>query len=249
MKNDGLRWCVVGLACAGFLLVVAGPRFERSHWAIAGVVAILTLILAIATWLKESRRSVKHLAGWAVATVVVEALLGRLSVWLRLPAAVSVAQACLGQVFFSLLVCWAVLTGPLNPADVIPGAATHTRKLQRLAMMTTGLVFLESVAGATLRQTGEPWAFHLHWLIALAVTVQVVRLCRRVFKHYSEAVDLERPALALLALLGIQWALGFYCWRTGWGAVTITHTAVGALLLATSAVLMMQSFRALVMPP
>ena len=225
--------------------MVGGVRFEHAHRLIAGAVSILTFVLAVAIWLKETDRLIRFLASCAVAAVLAQALLGGMTVLLRLPPAVSIAHACLGQIFFSLLVCLAVLTAPFEPVKAALGTEPSVQKLRRLGLMTTIFIYLQLTVGAILRHTAAVWAFHLHLLMAVFVAVHVILLGRRVFKHYAALTELERPARALMALLGIQLVLGFYAWRVGLVVVTTAHVAVGALLLATSGLLTLQSYRRL----
>ena len=182
---------------------------------------------------------------WATALVCAQGLLGGVTVLFGLPAAVSVAHACLGQIYFCLMVCIAVLTGPRAmlsmPAKTAPGAL----KLQQLGVLTTGFILFQLILGATLRHTGLRPAFHLHLLVALFVTVHVLLLARRVFRDYHDLPDLVQPAAALAGLLGIQLVLGFYSWKMAAVTVTTAHVGVGALLLAASVILTLQSYRRL----
>ncbi|MGH7896777.1 MAG: COX15/CtaA family protein, partial [Candidatus Binatia bacterium] len=73
--------------------MVGGVRFEHGHRMIAGTVGMLMLVLAIWTWREEPRSSVRRLAAAALAAVVVQALLGGITVLYLLPTAVSVAHA------------------------------------------------------------------------------------------------------------------------------------------------------------
>lgn len=270
MKSRSLHVYALFVACAGFLVVVAGGLvtstgsglsvpdwplsfgrffppmvggvlFEHGHRLLAGLVGLLTFILVGAIWFGDRRRDVRIIAGAAVATVFAQALLGGLTVLLRLPPAVSIAHACLGQTFFCLLVCLAVLTGE-SPSPA-PGGPLEVRRLQRLGVMTTIFMYWQLIAGATLRHSGLSWAFHLHLLGALLVTVHVILLAKRAFRRFSHRPDLCAWAFALIGLLGFQLVFGFYAWRTGWVAVTTVHVGIGALLLASSVVLTMQSYR------
>jgi len=226
--------------------MVGGVFFEHGHRMIAGGVGLLTFVLAIWIWRSKLGRGINILAGWTVAAVLAQALLGGLTVLMHLPSLVSVAHATLGQTFFTLLVCLAVLTAPVERVRVPPAESARLDKLRRMGIMTTIFVYLQLMIGATLRHTGQRWAFHLHLLVAFLVTLHILLWGRRILTRYVDAAALERPAQTLLGLLGIQLVLGFYSWKAGWVSITTAHVAVGALILAVSAVLTLQSYRGLV---
>jgi heme A synthase len=79
---------------------------------IVTTVGVLTIILGIWLWESEKRRWVRNL-GWIVLSLVIlQGLLGGLTVFLGLPKPVSVAHACLAELFFSLTVSIAIFTSP-----------------------------------------------------------------------------------------------------------------------------------------
>src|SRR5580700_3171045 len=82
--------------------MVGGVKFEHGHRMVAGVVTILTIILTLWIWRGDSRRWVRRLAGLSVLTILIQALLGGITVLLYLPATISVSHACMAQLFFGL---------------------------------------------------------------------------------------------------------------------------------------------------
>src|SRR5207244_3703300 len=95
---------------AGWLWRTTVPR-PASH--VPGQTGLETRDTGLGTLLR-------YLGLTAAVAVCVQAVLGGLTVIYRLPVPVSVAHACLGQVFFCLNVAIAVLTSPspytLSPA-------------------------------------------------------------------------------------------------------------------------------------
>src|SRR6185437_10274266 len=91
--------------------MVGGVFYEHGHRLIAGATIVLTLGVAIWTWLVERRRWMKRLALAAFATILVQAVLGGITVLNLLPPAVSTAHAAVGQTFFCIAVIIAVFTG------------------------------------------------------------------------------------------------------------------------------------------
>src|SRR5579864_6583268 len=90
--------------------MVGGVKYEHGHRMIAGTVGLLTIFLALWLWRSDERRWVRRLGGLAVLTVIAQAVLGGITVLFFLPAPVSVAHACLAQLFFSIMVSLALFT-------------------------------------------------------------------------------------------------------------------------------------------
>ena len=126
---------------------------------------------------------------------------------------------------------------------------------RRLCVLTTGSIYLQLILGAALRHSKSGIVFHLAG--ALAVTVLVMLVVSRVFRYYPKVASLFRPAVVLSILLLGQLFLGIGSYLIRLAArqdiqpavamVTITtaHVAVGALVLATSLILTLQSYRVL----
>ena len=72
--------------------------------------SVLTIILAIYLQLRERRSWVKRLGWAALGLVIVQGLLGGLTVKMNLPIAVSSAHGTLAQLFFLTTVSLAVFT-------------------------------------------------------------------------------------------------------------------------------------------
>ena len=219
--------------------MVGGVLYEHGHRMIAAAVGFLTLVLSACFWRAGAPRVVKILSLWAIAAVCAQGLLGGLTVLLRLPLVISVAHACLGQTFFCIMVCLAILSGREAFRDDVV-VYEDTPKLQRLAVMTTGFIYLQLIAGAIYRHSGK--LFHLHLLGAFLVAVHVILLTRRVLMEPGFGSEIRTPALMLINLVGIQVVLGWFSWRMPEVAVTTTHVALGALILATAVILTMQTY-------
>ncbi len=84
---------------------------------------------------------------------------------------------------------------------------------------------------------------------ALAVAIFVVWTVARVLRSYGDEPTLLRPAVTLIALFAIQFALGaLTVWTLRAVFPTTLHVAVGAGVLATSLVLTLRSYRLLAEP-
>jgi heme a synthase len=234
---------------------IGGVRYEHSHRVIAGFTMILTLAIALWTWFADRRRWMKALAFGALGTIVVQALLGGLTVLDFLPPAVSTAHAAVAQTFFSIAVAIAVCTGrkwvETSPSTVID----HGRpKVLTLSLLSILILYLQLILGAMFRHHGMPWWPHVSNALPVALILTWTGIRAILEFHAIDAV--RRPAALLLFLLVVQLCLGFAALMTRlvWGVgapqpqlfmviATVAHVAVGALLLATAAVLTLEVWR------
>src|SRR4030095_2135110 len=95
-----------------FPAMVGGVLFEHGHRLAASAVGLLTVVLAAWTVVRDPRPVVRLPRPSALAAVILQGVLGGITVLYKLPLAVSVTHACLAQAFFCLTITLAVLTGP-----------------------------------------------------------------------------------------------------------------------------------------
>ncbi len=245
--------------------MVGGILYEHGHRMIASTVGFLTIILAVWLWKVDPRRWMRRLGAVALAAVIVQGVLGGITVLYFLPAPVSVAHAGLAEIFFCLTVAIAVFTSPrwINAPAVPAGDGT----LRALAGVTTSLVFVQILLGATMRHTGAglaipdfPLAFgrlvphvwnmgvaihYAHRVGAVIVSLLVLALAGHVVYHHRGRRELTRPAALLLLLVAAQVTLGAFVILSGKQPIINTaHVANGALVLVTSLVLTLHAARA-----
>ena len=91
---------------------VGGIFYEHGHRLIASGVGFLTIVLAIWLWLQDPRRWMRWLGAAALGTVILQGVLGGLTVLYFLPAGVSTAHAGLAEIFFCLTIAIALFTSP-----------------------------------------------------------------------------------------------------------------------------------------
>ena len=242
---------------------VGGVRYEHSHRLIASTVGFLTIILALWTWRVEPRRWVRRLGFGALGAVILQGLLGGLTVLFFLPPAISIGHAGLAQLFFCLTVTMAVVTSPRWRNTVDP---VDDGMLRRVAAMTTALVYVQILVGATMRHNDAglaipdfPLAFgHLvppvwnarvaihfaHRVGALLVACAVLATTAHVFYHHRARLELTRPATCLFLLVLVQVTLGaFVIWSGKNPLINTAHVVNGALTLGTSLMLTLRSYR------
>ena len=248
--------------------MVGGIRFEHTHRLIASTVGLLIVVLAVWLWRAEPRRWVRRLGYIALAAVITQGILGGITVLWYLPDPISIAHASLAQIVFCLTMTIALVTSPgWTRAYATEAPVPNDLMLQRVAAVTTGLIYLQIVVGATMRHTGAglaipdfplmfgqlippQWdakiAIHFtHRLGALIVSVAILATTGHVFYHHRARKELFRPSLLLLALLVTQITLG---------ALTVLsrkefminslHVVTGASVLVTSLVLTLRACRA-----
>jgi heme a synthase len=243
---------------------VGGIRYEHSHRLIASTVGFLTIILAFWTWRVEPRAWVRKLGFAALGAVILQGLLGGITVLLFLPPAVSIGHAGLAQIFLCLTITMALVTSPGWKNTVQP---VDDPTLRRIAALTTALVYTQILIGATMRHNEAglaipdfPFAFgHVippawsakvainfaHRLGALVVATMIVATSSHVLYHHSRRRDLARPAVLLVAFVLVQITLGaFVIWSGKDPVINTAHVVNGAAVLATSLVLTLRSFRA-----
>ncbi len=238
--------------------MVGGVKFEHGHRMIAGFVGILTILLALWVWAKESRRWLRWVGFGAVIAVIAQAVLGGITVLLDLPAPISTAHATLGQIFFCLTSSLALFTAADWRWDEPKREDNSSPSLQHLTVATTGAILVQLILGAAYRHSGFGIAPHI--VGACVVTVLVTWVVVRVLKNFSHQPRLARPALLLGSLLLVQLVLGIGSYFMIVAAanvggtmqaivdITTAHVAVGALLLLSSLYLTYQAHRFLTRP-
>jgi len=130
---------------------VGGIFWEHSHRLAASTVGLLTAILAIWLWVKESRRWLRWLGILAFFAVVLQGVLGGLRVVL-FKDQIGIFHAALAQSFLVLLCAIALFTSRWweNLPEMFAPMADR-KNLRRLLLIGTCLIFAQLVLGATMR--------------------------------------------------------------------------------------------------
>jgi cytochrome c oxidase assembly protein subunit 15 len=242
---------------------VGGIFYEHGHRLIASTVGFLTIILAAWLWRADSHRWMKWLGVTALGAVILQGLLGGLTVLFFLPAPVSTAHAGLAEIFFCLTIAIALFTSPSwrRGDDRVDDGV-----LRRVATTTTALVYIQILVGATMRHTGaglaipdfplmfggivpDHWtpaiAVHFaHRLGALIVLLAILATSAHVWFHHRARGHLTRPATLLVILVLMQVTLGALTVLSRLHEVVNSlHVVCGASVLATSLVLTLRSWR------
>lgn len=228
---------------------VGGIRFEYSHRVIAGIVSLLTLALAIWIMRADKRRLARWLGWGAVGLVIAQALLGGLRVLEGDPSVSATAHATLAQIFFLCLIGLTVYLSPWWRENAPQFEDRGSPRATALASATTGVILAQILLGAAYRHGATNIVPHL--VGAAVVTAMVVWTGRVVKKRFKASRALRKGVIWLHSFFGLQILLGFAAW---WAmtrpvdlvqptdifvTLTVAHVLGGALLLASSALLML----------
>ena len=133
--------------------MVGGVFYEHGHRMVATIVGFLTLCLAIWLGLKEKRRWVCRLGFFALATVILQGLLGGVTVLFYLPTAVSVTHGIIAQTFFILTIIIAYSLSLERQTRQLQTPPSVDQKLCQWALTATILIFIQLILGAIMRHT------------------------------------------------------------------------------------------------
>ena len=248
---------------------VGGIRYEHTHRLIASTVGLLTIILAVWTWRVDRRAWVRQLGFAALGAVILQGLLGGLTVLLLLPPAVSIGHAGLAQLFFCITITLGLVTSPSWTGGSSP---LNDPVLRRITIATTVLIYSQILVGATMRHIGAglaiptfPLAFgHVlppdwttavtvhfaHRVGALIVLAAVTLSTAHIWHWHRPQPDLIRPVTLLFLLVCSQATLGALVVMSALQPIINTaHVVNGALVLATSLVLTLRVCRRTLQQP
>jgi heme a synthase len=235
---------------------VGGIFYEHGHRLIASTVGFLCIIQAIWLQRREPKRFVRLLGWLSLAAVIVQGVLGGLTVLFLLPKAISISHAGLAEVFFCLNVAIAFFTSRGY------GDLRRMEKGDAPVMMATGLtaiVYAQILAGAVMRhfQAGLAipdfprsfgrWipeftsyqivAAYVHRVGGLVVALATIAVAIRLLR-YDSSHPLRFLAHLMLIVVSAQVLLGGYViWSGRQPHITSLHVMLGASTLALSLIL------------
>jgi cytochrome c oxidase assembly protein subunit 15 len=254
------------LSFGGFFpRMVGGVFYEHGHRLTALGIITLTAILAVWVWRSHESRLVKGLVVAAISAVLVQAVLGGLTVLFKLPVLISAAHAATAQLFFCLIVSVALCTSPGWKARP-EGHQVSDRVAMASAVGLTLLVYGQIILGAVIRHeyiglaipdfptsqghwipSFDSWAEAMnasHRLTAAGIVTLAFILGFRMLTRHGSDGWLANPAKLLMAAVCLQVVLGgLAIWSKLQPLVATSHVAGGALVLATSVVLALRTRR------
>ena len=235
---------------------VGGIFYEHGHRLIASTVGFLCIIQAIWLQRREPKKFVRVLGWCSLGAVIVQGLLGGITVMLLLPKAVSISHAGLAEIFFCLNIAIAFFTSrwyhelrSMEKGDAPVG----------MAWTVTAIVYAQILAGAVLRHFGaglaipdfprsfgrwiptftskEVVAAFTHRAGGLVVAAAGIAMAVRLLR-YERDHPLRFLAHLLLVVVSAQIILGGYViWSGKQPHITSLHVMLGASTLALSLIL------------
>jgi cytochrome c oxidase assembly protein subunit 15 len=233
--------------------MVGGVFYEHSHRVIAGVLGILTLVLAVLIWVKEKRRWLRWFAVIAVGGIVAQAILGGQVVIQLLHYWLPVAHACFAQIMFGAILSIAVFTSKWWVSDRPQLEDRGSPSIHSLVLLNAAVIFLQVFLGAGFRHKEIPIWPHAAGSLAVLATVLWTAVVLR--KRFENSPELTRMRILLHSVFGLQFLLGIGAY---WSRIataeapqpvrvmvvlTVTHTVVGALLFAVSVMTILLCYR------
>jgi cytochrome c oxidase assembly protein subunit 15 len=233
--------------------MVGGIRYEHSHRVIAGVLGLLSIVLAVWVWAKDERRWLRWFSVIAVAGIAAQAVLGGEVVRQLLHYWLPVIHACFAQIVFAALLSLAVFTSRWWISDQPRVEDTGSPSVHSLAIANSAIIYLQVILGAGFRHKEIPvWPHMVGALIVLGMVIWLATVLRR---RFEKSTAISKTRILLHAILGTQLLLGLGAY---WSrlttadapqpmplmvALTVLHTVVGAILFGVSVLIVLLCYR------
>ena len=242
---------ILGVLVAGALpssdAAAVKPRADadviaRDHRISGEALTVLILILAAWITIKDSRKGLRIFSWIVFVLVLVEGSLGLTS------GSASISHALLAQVVFALISAIVVTSsskwkkGPEYVKD------SGWPSMRSLAVMTTTLVFIQVILGASFRYGAVGLLWHIAGAILVALMNLFIGVCA--IQQYPKHTSLRPAAIAMLVITSVQVFLGMVVISIGGSRIlqnspaalvsAVLHVMTGALTLASTLVLAIQ---------
>jgi heme a synthase len=206
-----------------------GIVYEHGHRLIASGIGVLTIAVMVMIWMYDSRAWLRWLTVAAVIAVIVQGVLGGLTVLMRLPTVISVSHAMLAQAFMIATMLIAAATAPGWRKQREPMSVSVDPGLNKLLLATVIFTFVQILLGAITRHTYSGMAIidfplnngkiipdftYFGVTIQFAHRVGAVILSAMIFVQgfrilrNRELGVLRSPALLSMAMVTVQFLLG-----------------------------------------
>jgi len=132
--------------------MVGGIKYEHTHRLVASLVGLFALVLCVLLLRSNVPSWIKRLGIWAVITVILQGLLGGLTVKFFLPVWLSVLHGVLAQSFFLITIMIAYglsveYSGRLTVTE------TYEPKFMRFVLILAVMVYIQLIIGNFMRHT------------------------------------------------------------------------------------------------
>jgi cytochrome c oxidase assembly protein subunit 15 len=131
---------------------IGGILFEHTHRLYAAsIVGPLCIVLAVAAWITDRRRSIRWTALAILLAVIAQGAIGGARVVLN-ARDLAIVHGCAAQIFFCLVATFCVMTSRFwsqSRRIVIP--QDPVRKVYRLAILAVAVILIQLIVGAIMR--------------------------------------------------------------------------------------------------
>jgi heme a synthase len=134
---------------------IGGVFFEHSHRLVASGVGFLTLLLTVFTFAFQCNRVVKGFAMSALFLVIMQGILGGMTVLYGLPDAISVLHGVIGQTFFLLVLTIAYFFSNEFKYRRVFAKEHVFRGSMKLFVVFFASLYLQLILGAVMRHSGS----------------------------------------------------------------------------------------------
>ncbi len=236
--------------------------YEHTHRLFASYVGFLILVQAGLLQWKDQRPWVKRLGWLALGGVILQGILGGLTVLYYLPPAISSAHAGLAEIVLCLTIAIAMVTSNRWDVGRVKRPERTRVGVRTLSLVTVLTIFTQLLIGAVMRHTFSGLAIptfpfapngnvipdftsfgvainFTHRVGACCVALMMFLTARTIFRYHSRDKVLSIAATFSMFLLGLQIMLGAI---TIWTAKAVTpttfHVTCGAAILGTMTFIM-----------
>jgi len=238
--------------------MTGGIYYEHAHRLFGALVGLTTIAVAFQVWRQRERLWVRAISALAVATVVLQGLLGGLRVAGRLTLstaagdmapslALAVVHGVLGQVFLGLMVLLAAATSRHWREAPPPAPAASFATDRTLQSGLVAALVLQLVLGASQRHLAQGLLVHV--TLAAVVTMLAIAVGARAWGLYHGSWPVQRLGQLVMGAVAVQVTLGIAALAVTQGQAVVgypstlevtlatAHQATGAALLALAVLL------------
>jgi len=233
--------------------MVGGIAYEHTHRVIAAGLGLLVIGLAVMLWRTDDRPWMRWLGLAALGGVVLQGVLGGLTVLKLLHYWLPVMHACVAQLMFAVLVSIAFFTSRWWTESLPQYQDKGSPSVHTVVLINAAAIFLQVLAGAGFRH--QYISLRPHVVGAVVVLGLVIWTAAILRRRFSQVREISRARVLLHAIVGTQILLGVIAFYSRiytadapqpmplMVASTVVHTVVGAVLFAISIVTVLICYR------
>jgi len=233
--------------------MVGGIAYEHTHRVLAAGLGLLIIGLAVMLWRKDDRPWMRWLGLAALGGVILQGVLGGLTVLKLLHYWLPVMHACVAQLMFAVTVSIAFFTSRWWTESLPQYQDKSSPSVHTVVIINAVAIFLQVLAGAGFRH--QYISLRPHVVGAVVVLGAVIWTAAILRRRFSEVPEISRARVLLHAIVGTQILLGVIAFFSRiytadapqpmplMVASTVVHTVVGAILFALSVVTVLICYR------